>query len=104
MTKETVNKILKKLNVITDSKFNPYEIEDINEELILENKEYHIVHEELIGGEGEGNLLFMVVSITSDEEKVYIRFDAHYDSWNGADWEGSWDFTRPYEETVIRWT
>jgi hypothetical protein len=38
------------------------------------------------GGEGEGDYFHVVISLEREGyEKIYLKYQAHYDSWNGAD-------------------
>ena len=38
------------------------------------------------GGEGEGESIGYVVSYDVDGEKIYLKVEGFYDSWNGTDW------------------
>lgn len=55
---------------------------------------------EEVGGEGKGDHRHIVFKILADE-KFYIKFTGHYDSWNGTEWNNEFKITVPEERKVI---
>ena len=58
------------------------------------------------GGEGEGDSIWTVSRILDKKtgEVFFIRFDGHYESWNGSDWSNNdWSIVKPQEVKVIQW-
>jgi hypothetical protein len=111
---EAVEAILReglKLNEIPEEDleyFNGDIIQEVysyyNTDGIIQPEGYTIEEEEQFGGEGQGDNYFIVVSIKENNsgEKIYVRFNGYYDSWNGTEWDG-WDFVKPIEVTVTKW-
>ena len=58
------------------------------------------------GGEGEGDSIWTVSRVLDKKtgEVFFIRFDGHYESWNGSDFSNNdWSIVRPQEVKVIQW-
>ena len=58
------------------------------------------------GGEGQGDSIWTVSRILDKKtgEVFFIRFDGHYESWNGSDWSNNdWTIVKPQEVKVIQW-
>ena len=57
---------------------------------------------EQVGGEGEGETYFYVLEFTEGDEKVLVRLNAYYSSYNGADYQ-DWYFVKPVEVMVTKY-
>lgn len=55
---------------------------------------------ESFGGEGEGEKYYEVYSFDNGKEKVFIKFNGWYASYNGAEFQ-DWFFVEPEEKTII---
>jgi hypothetical protein len=65
---------------------------------------YTIQEIEHFGGEGQGDEMWKVFSISKDGEKdAYFRVQGFYNSWNGTEWNYEIDLVQPYEVTVTQW-
>jgi hypothetical protein len=56
-------------------------------------------HEDNYGGEGQGDDYWSVYSFTRGDEKVYVKFDGWYASYNGAEFN-EWFFVEPKEKVI----
>ena len=53
------------------------------------------------GGEGQGDLRYVVLKVTFTDETVkYYRQEGYYSSYDGTDWDG--DFTEVTPKEVLR--
>lgn len=51
------------------------------------------------GGEGQGDAFWSVYSFEREEEKVYVKFDGWYASYNGSEFT-DWSFVEPKEKVI----
>ncbi len=58
-------------------------------------------HEARHGGEGKGDAFWTVYSFTKGDEKVFVRFDGWYQSYNGAEYT-EWFFVELKEVVVTQ--
>lgn len=56
-------------------------------------------YEDNYGGEGQGDDYWSVYSFTRGDEKVYVKFDGWYASYNGAEFT-DWFFVEPKEKVI----
>ena len=56
-------------------------------------------HEDNYGGEGQGDDYWSVYSFTRGDEKVYVKFNGWYASYNGAEFT-EWFFVEPKEKVI----
>lgn len=56
-------------------------------------------HENNYGGEGQGDDYWSVYSFTRGNEKVYVKFNGWYASYNGAEFN-EWFFVEPKEKVI----
>ena len=56
-------------------------------------------HEANYGGEGQGDDYWSVYSFTRGDEKVYVKFNGWYASYNGAEFT-EWFFVEPKEKVI----
>ena len=56
-------------------------------------------HEDNYGGEGRGDDYWSVYSFTRGDEKVYVKFNGWYASYNGAEFT-EWLFVKPKEKVI----
>lgn len=54
-----------------------------------------------VGGEGQGETYYAVVKFSTPEETTYIRFDAWYASYNGAEYGDHWEVAPEQETTTV---
>ena len=59
-------------------------------------------HEANCGGEGAGDEYWSVYSFTRGDEKVYVKFNGWYASYNGAEFT-EWFFVEPKEKVITVW-
>jgi hypothetical protein len=59
-------------------------------------------HEARHGGEGKGDAFWTVYSFTKGDEKVFVRFDGWYQSYNGAEYT-EWFFVELKEVVVTQY-
>jgi hypothetical protein len=59
-------------------------------------------HEDNYGGEGQGDDYWSVYSFTRGDEKVYVKFNGWYASYNGAEFT-EWFFVAPKEKVITVW-
>ena len=59
-------------------------------------------HEDNYGGEGQGDDYWSVYSFTRGDEKVYVKFNGWYASYNGAEFT-EWFFVEPKEKVITVW-
>jgi len=80
-----------------------YNSEDTNEFLKKEN-ELNIKHEHMdsFGGEGEGEMYWVVYKFTKETEVVYVKFSGSYYSYSGSDYD-EFFFVEPKEVTRIEY-
>jgi hypothetical protein len=53
------------------------------------------------GGEGQGDRQWIVVKVTSpDGEEQFFRQDGYYSSYDGGEWDGSFDEVKAVQRTV----
>lgn len=104
---ELLKTLLEKVSEIShNSEFNytdGYELEDAlgNKGVTVEG--FHIEQHDDFGGEGMGDTMWKVFSVTSEDETFYFKLKGYYDSWNGTDWDGDIKIVEPREITVIVW-
>ena len=55
--------------------------------------------EDNYGGEGQGDDYWSVYSFTRGDEKVYVKFNGWYASYNGAEFT-EWFFVEPKEKVI----
>lgn len=55
------------------------------------------------GGEGEGEYVERVLSISLGDEEVFLRTTGFYSSYSGTDWSGEWVQVFPQAVTVVRY-
>lgn len=76
-------------------------------ENVIDNGEYFVRKIDGYGGEGQGDsywYVFEILNKKTDETK-FVKFDGHYDSWNGVNW-GCYDgpcFVKPTKKVIIDW-
>ena len=56
-------------------------------------------HEDSYGGEGQGEDYWSVYSFTRGDEKIYVKFNGWYASYNGAEFT-EWFFVAPKEKVI----
>ena len=56
-------------------------------------------HEDNYGGEGQGDDYWSVYSFIRGDEKVYVKFNGWYASYNGAEFT-EWFFVEPKEKMI----
>jgi len=110
--KQFVNDLLRNEEyeeVISDSLFHSENIEKENswdsdaiKEFRSELKEANVIFEYVdnYGGEGQGDDYWSVYSFTRGDEKVYVKFNGWYASYNGSEYN-EWFFVDPREKTII---
>ena len=64
----------------------------------LQKEKISVAHETSHGGEGEGDQYWSVYSFTKGEEKVCIKFNGWYQSYNGSEFT-EWFYVEPKEVT-----
>lgn len=70
----------------------------------LEYKNYLLENQEQVGGEGEGDHYHIVFSITNKDtsEKVFMKIDGYYSSWEGTDFYGNEPYlVEPKNKTIV---
>jgi hypothetical protein len=67
----------------------------------LTEKDIDIKFETYYGGEGMGDAYWAVYSFTRYDEKVYVKFDGYYQSYNGAEYNEHF-FVEPKQVTVTK--
>lgn len=55
------------------------------------------------GGEGSGENIWQVWSVTADDEVQYFRKQGYYASYDGSNWDGDLYEVEPFEKTVTDW-
>ena len=94
-----------------DGNFEGYEMEEAFgysscESFEFEEVNYKVNEEEHFGGEGQGDEMWKVFSITdtkTDKVVTNVRVTGYYDSWNGTEWDGQLDIVESYEVKVTQW-
>lgn len=59
-----------------------------------------------VGGENQGSTFFIVYEVTNaNNDKVHIKFDGYYSSYNGSEFDNGLDFTmvEPFMREVRDW-
>lgn len=59
-------------------------------------------HEAQHGGEGEGEEYWSIYSFAKDGEKLYVKFDGYYQSYDGSELE-QWFYVEPKEVMVVQY-
>lgn len=67
----------------------------------LVNKQISWKREDNYGGEGMGDDYWSVYSFSKDDQKVYIKFDGYYQSYNGAEFDEFYQ-VEPKQVTVTQ--
>jgi hypothetical protein len=108
LRKEEIHEILKRRT--GEEYYNGFAVESIEYSNKEFNDGYILKEEDQHGGEGEGNSFWILISIAetkNPEDKIYIRFDGYYESWNGVEWEGTgiygWGIVYPRKIECIEW-
>lgn len=55
------------------------------------------------GGEGMGDHAHYVFEVTDGDEKILVKIDGYYDSWNGTEWQDDFYEVVPVEVKVIQY-
>ena len=61
-----------------------------------------IAYEDDYGGEDMGSEYWSVYSFTKGTDKVYVKFNGYYQSFDGSNYEG-FDFVKPTPVQKIEW-
>lgn len=65
---------------------------------------FTVAKEDSYGGEGQGEQYWAVYSITKTSgERVYVRFDGFYESYNGHEWHSGFEVVTPKEVMKTEW-
>lgn len=110
MLKEQVKKLLNEADSDVYRKFFHSEATDNNDEdgyyydaadfsQACRELNINYKHEDSFGGEGMGDEYWSVYSFFRGEEKVYVKFNGWYQSYNGADYT-EWLFVEPKQKTI----
>ena len=59
-------------------------------------------HIDSYGGEGQGYEYWSVYEFTRDEDKVYVKFNGYYQSYNGSEYD-EYFFVEPKEKVVTEY-
>ena len=82
---------------VKPDKWDPNEVKAFR--TALTNSGVICKYESRYGGEGGGDDYWSVYSFTRGDEKVYVKFDGWYTSYNGAEFT-EWLFVEPKEKVI----
>jgi len=86
-------------------KINQWTKEDDEEDTSVKTAEEQSItyaYVDSYGGEGQGDEYWSVYEFTLDEEKVYVKFNGYYQSYNGSEYD-AYFFVEPKEKVVTEY-
>lgn len=88
---------------IQDLEISKWDDDDIKEaKKALYDAGVTLKHEAQHGGEGEGEDYWSVYSFTKGDEKVYVKFNGYYQSYNGSEFD-QWFYVEPKQVLVTQY-